>query len=114
MKDGGADVYIRYPDGSTTSKATHTGIHCSNYRAEVQALKLAKETVQGGPQGCTQVVFLTDALSVLEALSNDREQELMTLLKSLSRTHRVSLQCIPAHCGRPNWLRMEQQIPSLK
>ena len=99
VKDGGAGVYIRYQDGNTTSKAIPTGIHCSNYRAEVEALKLAVETVQEGPQDCTQVVFLTDALSVLEALSNNKEQELMILLKSLSRTHRVSLQWIPAHCG---------------
>ena len=99
VKDGGAGVYIRHQDGNTTSKAIPTGIHCSNYRAEVEALKLAVETVQDGPQDCTQVVFLTDALSVLEALSNNKEQELMILLKSLSRTHRVSLQWIPAHCG---------------
>ena len=57
------------------------------------------ETAQDGPQDCTQVVFLTDALSILEALSNDKEQELMTLPKSLSRNHRVSLQWIQVHCG---------------
>ena len=45
VKDGGAGVYIRYQDGSTTSKAIPTGIHCTNYRAEVQALQLAVETV---------------------------------------------------------------------
>ena len=99
VKDGGAGVYIKYHDGNTISKATPTGVHCSNYRAEVQALKLAVETVQNGPQDCKQVVFLTDALSVLEALSNKKEQELLDLLELLSRTHRVSLQWIPAHCG---------------
>ena len=48
-----------------------------------------------------QVVFLTDALSVLEALNNGGEPELTFSLKSLAETHRVALQWIPAHCGIP-------------
>jgi len=48
-----------------------------------------------------QVVFLTDALSVLEALNSGGEPELADSLKSLTETHRVALQWIPAHCGIP-------------
>ena len=50
---------------------------------------------------CWQVVFLTDALSVLEAIKGGNEQELMESLRELTETHRVSLQWIPAHCGIP-------------
>ena len=48
-----------------------------------------------------QVVFLTDALSVLEALNNGCKPELADSLKSLAETNRVALQWIPAHCGIP-------------
>ena len=39
-----------------------------------------------------QLVFLTDALSVLEALNNGGEPELTDSIKSLDETHRVALQ----------------------
>ena len=48
-----------------------------------------------------QVVFLTDALSVLEALNNGCKPELADSLKSVAETNRVALQWIPAHCGIP-------------
>ena len=48
-----------------------------------------------------QVVFSTDALSVLEALNNGGEPELKDSLKSLAETHGVAIQWIPAHCGIP-------------
>ena len=50
---------------------------------------MAIKTVQGGPTECFQVVFF------------DRRTELMDSLKVLTKTHRVSLQWIPAHCGTP-------------
>ena len=102
VTDGGAGVFILFPDGTTDSHSIPTGIHCSNYKAEVQALKLAVQMVKDNSRGeYRQVVFLTDALSVLEALANGGEQELSDSLKSLAETHRVALQWIPAHCGIP-------------
>ena len=55
-----------------------------------------------------QVVFMTDALSVLEALAEGKEQKLMSCLKDLSLTHRVALQWIPAHCGIPGKEKADQ------
>ena len=99
VKDGGAGVFIRHPNGETLTRSTPTGTHCSNYKAEVQALTLAAEMVKVSE--CQQVVFLTDALSVLEALTKGKEKGLKDRLHELTKTHRVALQWIPAHCGIP-------------
>ena len=101
VTDGGAGVYLRYPDGQTETVAMPTGKHCSNYSAEVQALMAAASVVQRASSEFQQVVFLTDALSVLEALSNNKEPHLMEALQSISESRRVVLQWVPAHCGVP-------------
>ena len=53
-----------------------TGKFCSNYKAEVEALSKAAEVVCVSQSDCRQVVFFTDALSVLEALSGDKLDKL--------------------------------------
>ena len=99
VRDGGAGVFIRYPNGETITRSTPTGTYCSNYKAEVQALTLAAEMVKESDY--QQVVFLTDARSVLEALAEGKERGLRDRLHDLAETHRVALQWIPAHCGIP-------------
>ena len=50
------------------------------------------------------VVLLTDALSVLQALQSNRDTEyndLSAALASLCRGHAVTLQRIPSHCNVP-------------
>ena len=79
VADVGAGVYIRYPEGHTETVAVPTGKH---YGAEVQALEKAAQVIQQSGHDCHQVVFLTDALSVLEALSNNKESHLMDNLQS--------------------------------
>ena len=102
VKNGGAGAFIKFPNGITSERSAPTGIHCSNYRAEVEALRMAVGMVKDDPSNNSdQVVFMTDALSVLEALVEGKEQKLMSCLKDLSLTHRVALQWIPAHCGIP-------------
>ena len=53
----------------------------------------------GRATDCNQVVFMTDALSVLQALEGDKLPQLMENLQRLQRLKRVALQWIPAHCG---------------
>nr|KAG5706601.1 hypothetical protein BaRGS_005671 [Batillaria attramentaria] len=101
VSNGGAGVFIRYPDGQTESVAVPTGKHCSNYSAEVKALQAAASVIQTAGSEYHQFVFLTDARSVLEALSNNKEQELMDTLLAVSAGRRVVLQWVPAHCGVP-------------
>ena len=43
MNNGGSGVYIRYPDGDTTSLSVSGGLQCSNYRAEILAICTAAE-----------------------------------------------------------------------
>ena len=78
-----------------------TGRHCTNYRAETYALIQSASIVQSSTDPCQQVVSLTDALSVLQALESNKLHQLTQALQQVSRTRRVVLQWIPAHCGIP-------------
>ena len=44
VKNGGAEVYVRYPDISTTSSMYPTGIISTNFRAEACAVLQAAKT----------------------------------------------------------------------
>ena len=99
IKDGGAGVLIKYPTGEIDTASTATGNHCTNYSAEVQALKLAATMVNSSNSDCQQMSFFTDAMSVLQALSANRETDLYKKLQEVSRNRRVALQWVPAHCG---------------
>ena len=46
-------------------------------------------------------VFLTDALSVLQAMTNNTLPHLAKVLQLLNSNCRVALQWIPTHCGIP-------------
>ena len=100
-RNGGAGVVIEYPQSKTTLSEP-TGLHCSNYRAEVEALSLAASEIKTNPTHRSQCVFLTDALSVLEALDAGNIPSLYeSFLRLFPDCSRVVLQWIPAHCGIP-------------
>ncbi|KAK7087559.1 hypothetical protein V1264_021593 [Littorina saxatilis] len=98
VRDGGAGVLVRYPEGEAQTASIPTGLHCTNYSAEVQALKTAATIVDGSDHECPQVVFLTDAMSALQALSANKETELNNALQQVAQNRRVVLQWVPAHC----------------
>ena len=60
----GAGILVHFPGGQKVSASVAVGRHCSNYRAETEALIQAASIVQASDQDCKQVVFLSDALSV--------------------------------------------------
>ena len=62
---------------------------------------MAFSLVVDSQQKSTMVGFLTDVLSVLQALTNNKLSHLEKALQLLSNNCRVALQCIPAHCGVP-------------
>ena len=99
VSDGGAGIFIQSPEGQTIKKGFPTGKHCTNYTAEEEAIKHATVAVEELDTDCNQVVFLTDALSVLQALEGDKLPQLMQNLQKLQKRKRVALQWIPAHCG---------------
>ena len=98
VKNGGAGVYIQYPSGEWQAEAIPTGLHCTNYRAEVQALIHAANTISDRVNHDNQVVFLTDALSVLQAMTSNKLPQLEQALNNI-KSLRTVLQWIPSHCG---------------
>ncbi|XP_070203398.1 uncharacterized protein [Littorina saxatilis] len=61
----------------------------------------AASMIHDSESECPQVVFLSDALSALEALAGSKLPRLMEKLQELAKTRRVVLQWVPAHCGIP-------------
>jgi ribonuclease HI len=90
-----------YPGGKTETNSCPTGKHCTNYRAEVEAIMQAITLIEESQEDCSHVVVLTDALSVLEALNNCRLPELSRAVSHVSHGRELALQWIPAHCGVP-------------
>lgn len=101
IKDGGAGILIKYPSGRKTAHHIATGKHCSNYRAEYEALVKAVYLIGDSEEEITSVVFLTDARSVLEALQNNNTPTLAQAINKLGTSLNVALQWIPSHCGVP-------------
>ena len=61
----------------------------------------AASTVQTSDNNSHQVVFLSDALSVLQAFQNNKLQHLIEALQKVACDRRVVLKGFPAHCGVP-------------
>ena len=97
INNGGAGVFVRSPDGITRSEAIPTGMNCTNYRAEVEALVHATRILSDAIDEQGQVVFLTDARSVLEATTAGKLPHLQKALNNLTCL-RIVLQWIPSHC----------------
>ena len=99
IKDGGAGIFISHPSGRTERHHLATGIHCSNYKAETEALMKAASLIENSSDDISSVVFLTDARSVLDALINNKTPDLAKAMQSLGISYQVTIQWIPAHCG---------------
>ena len=102
--NGGAGVYIQYAGGKEDKISLATGLYSTNCKAEAEALKTAAAHIEVSTHASPNVVLLTDALSVLQALQSNRDTELKdlsTALASLCRRHAVTLQWIPSHCNLP-------------
>ena len=65
-------------------------------------MERAASLLRGDPRAKEKIVFLTDALSVLQALLHNRDRDLNSLtstMAALKKMHYVELQWVPAHCG---------------
>ena len=69
---GGAGIIIQYPSGATQTASSATGMQCTNYRAETEVLQQVATLVKDFLEPCSPTFFLTDALSVLEALQTNK------------------------------------------
>ena len=99
MTNGGAGILVHFPGGQKALASMAVGKHCSSYRAETEAIIQAASVVQASDHDCKQVVFLSDALSVLQAYQNHKLPNLTKALQQVAATRRAVLQWIPAHCG---------------
>ena len=69
---GGAGILVHFPGGQKSSASMAIGKLCSSYCAEAEALMQAASIVQASDHDCKQVVFLSDALSILQAYQNHK------------------------------------------
>ena len=94
VRNGGAGVYIQFAGGKEDKISLATSLYSSNYKAEAEALKTAAAHIEVSTRTPPDVVLLTDALSVLQAIQSNRDTELNDLsaaLASLCRRHAVTL-----------------------
>ena len=99
MTNGGAGILVYFPGGQKVSASVAVGRDCSNYLAETEALIQAASIVQASEHDCKQVVFLSDALSVLQAYQNHKLPNLTKALQQVAATRRAVLQWVQSHCG---------------
>ena len=70
IKNGGSGIYVRYPDGKTTSRSLPAGGLSTNYRAELTALRTAAEMICNDQPRPHNIVFLTDCKSAIQRLQS--------------------------------------------
>ena len=78
--NGGAGVYVKYPDGTDDRLSFATGLYSTNYKAEAEALRAAAAHIENSPHLSHRVVFLSDALSALQALQTGKDTDLNNLV----------------------------------
>ena len=71
-------------EAEKTESASLPGLYSTNYKAEAEALKTAAAHIEVSIHASPNVVLLTDALSVLQALQSNRDTELNDLSAALS------------------------------
>ena len=123
VANGGSGVYIEMPDQKTIESSIPTGTHCSNYKAELEAIKEAliilERITPSIPKA--RAVLLSDSRSVLEKLEDSKGEERQYLAKCLGNvvrnTENLVLQWIPAHCrieGNERADRLAKEGPVLE
>ena len=104
-RNGGSGIYVRFADGDSSSLAIPGGKLCSNFRAEVLAIKTAADFLSSCDKPLGKVSILTDSMSTLQALNAPDAGPLIESLKaslaSLTEKAHTTLQWVPAHTGLP-------------
>ena len=102
---------MKFPDGTSFKFCDACGVNCSNYEAEICAIKTAVElthqSFELNEREPTDVVIFTDSKSTLEALdvmNTNSDFAIVSLAKSInnllvSYDVKLTLQWIPGHSG---------------
>ena len=99
VTNGRAEILVHFQGGQKATANMTVRKHCSNYHAETETLMQAVSIMQASDHDCKQVVFLSDALPVLQAYQNHKLPNLTKALQQVAANRRAVLQWIPAHCG---------------
>ena len=78
--NGGAGVYVKYPDGTDDRLSFATGLYSTNYKTQIKALRAAAAHIENSPHLSHRVVFLSDVLSALQALQTGKDTDLNNLV----------------------------------
>ena len=70
IRDGGAGSIIYLQGGQQIENSAAAGKHCTNYGAEVKALEQEANAIDDLTDQTTDVIFLIDSRSALDALHN--------------------------------------------
>ena len=108
--NAGYGVRIEFPDGTGDEISEPCGDLCSNFEAEVIAIKSSLERIKDQfktqSQDQSNVVIFSDSKSALEAIKNQSFKEttiinlLLTINDFIETTNKtVTLQWIPSHCS---------------
>ena len=98
IQNGDTGIAIYFPNSSKETASAATKIHYSNYKAQSQSHWRKSSLLWTQNKKSVIAVFLTDTLSVLQALTNNTLPHLAKALQLLSNNCRVALQWIPDHC----------------
>ena len=101
-RNGGAGIFIQFQDGKEENLTFTTGIHSTNYKSEAMAIEKGARFLERQQLPPQNIVFLTDASSVVDALKHNKDKELNNpsqAVNDLCETNNVVIQWIPSHCG---------------
>ena len=104
VRNGGAGVRVQHGVDDEEHVSIPTGLHSTNYKTEAMPLEKAATILERSERTKNNVVFLTDALSVLQSVKSNKDKKqhtcsLFTKPTDLSKRYNTTLQWIPAHCG---------------
>ena len=90
VANGGSGVYIEMPDQKTIESFIPTGTHCSNYKAELEAIKEALIILERIKLSIpkARAVLLSDSRTVLEKWEDSKGEERQYLAKCLGNVVR--------------------------
>ena len=108
----GCGINLKYPDGTTYNYCAPCGNICSNYEAEIIAIKTAVELVHQqfelGESIVQDMIVFTDSQSTLQALEEQQNQSseiqsLASVINNLMSSFDINviLQWIPGHTNIP-------------
>ena len=103
VRNGGGGVLMEWLDGTKIENSIPTGRQSTNYKAEAAAIQGAVALLHTPKSYNKNIVLLSDAKSVLQALHNPRNREHSNLKASLLQlglsAQQIVLQWLPRHCN---------------